>query len=150
VARLRVRVCPRADAGIDVPGLHFTDVIRAGGDVQRGRGACVRAASAIFHFLTDRSATQVVVSRNINHPRLGAERDGRPVFPAPKRRAKVSLLAGARLSIRVDLGPAALRVEAPEDVLFDEGLTFDELDRTIGSFEEPKIAVARDVDQSFD
>ena len=63
---------------------------------------------------------------------------------------EVGLLARAGLVRRIDFRPAGFRIEAREHVLVHVRLAFDEMDRTAAAFQEPQVAVARDVDQTFD
>ena len=47
-------------------------------------------------------------------------------------------LAGAGLVRGIDVGPAGHRIEAPEHVLVDVRLAFDELDRAGAALEKPE------------
>src|SRR5688572_25944303 len=98
---------PRSLTGIDVPGLHFADVV--GARVER-RPAALRARKAltwrVLHRYAGERAAQIVVGRNIDHPRLRAEGGGRPVLAAVGRRAELGALARARLARGIDIRPA--------------------------------------------
>ena len=140
---------PHARAGVDVPRLHFTDVIGARGDDKRARGAGVAAAGRVGGRTADQRAAQVLVGRNVEHARLGAERRRWPVLAAPVRRAEICALTGARLAGGVDVGTARDRVETAEGGLAHERLAFDEPDGAVAALEEPEIPVARHVDESL-
>src|SRR4030095_3535142 len=87
VLRLRIGVCPHPFTGVDLPRLHFADVVGAGSDGKGGRGAGVAAAGRVWDLLPDRGPAEILVGWNIDHPRLRTERDRRAVFSAPERRA---------------------------------------------------------------
>src|SRR5262249_44684635 len=74
----------------------------------------------------------------------------RPILAAPVRGTEFRRFAGSRLTRRVDIRTAGLRIYAAKHVLFDERFAVDEIDRAVGAFEEPQIAVARDVNESLD
>ena len=118
------------------------NVVRRAGEVA-GPACTITGAPVIV-------AAEILVGRDVDHPRLRAERDRRPVLAAPERRAEFRRLAGAGLVGRIDVGPSGLRIEALEHVLLHVRLAFDELDRAVRALEKPQIAVARDVDQPLD
>src|SRR5262249_20693923 len=55
-----------------------------------------------------------------------------------------------RFVLEIDIRTTGLRIETLENVLIDERLAFDELDRSRAALEEPDVTIARAVDQAFD
>ncbi len=141
---------PHALARVDVPRLHFADVIRAGSHREGVRRADVSLARPVRHRLAAHRLAEVFVGRDVDHARPGAEGNRRPVLPAPQRRAKRRFPGAAGLVLRIDVRPPGFRIEAPEHRLVHVGLAFHEVDRPVRALEEPEVAVARDVDQALD
>src|SRR4029450_7717283 len=129
----RVLVRPDAHAGIDVPRLYFAaDVRRA--RRHEGAGAYAaragkRFAAAVLDRHADQRAAQIVVRRDVDHPRLRVERDWWPVLPTVRAWTEFCFFVGAWLVNGVDLGFPRHWIEALEDVLRDVRFAFDELDR---------------------
>src|SRR5262245_60668351 len=61
----------------------------------------------------------------------------------------IGKFAGARFTGQVHVWPARFRIETLEDVLLHVRHAFYEVDLPVGSFEEPKITIASDVDQAL-
>src|SRR6266852_6046853 len=150
IRRVRVRVCPHSLASVDIPRLHFTDMVGARGS---GHGACRArewAAGRILHPLPRECGAQILVRGDVDHPGLRAESHWRPILATPKRRAEICLLVGARLVVGINLRPPGLRIHALENVLLHKWPAIDKIYRTLGALEEPEIAVASHVDQTTD
>ena len=85
---------------------------------------------------------------------FGLNAIGGQFLPPCNSGQKSRLLSRARLVRRIHVGTPGLRIEAPEHVLVDVRLAFDKFDasagRGIAAIEEPHVAVAGDVDQSFE
>src|SRR4029078_6664775 len=92
----------------------------------------------------------ILIGREIDDASGRAEGNRRPVLAAPVRRAEFGKPASARLTRWIDIGPAGFRIDAAEYVLLHKRLAVHEIDSPVGSFQEPQVAVARDVDQSLD
>src|ERR1700676_1537911 len=118
---------PNTLAGIDVPGLHFTYMISAGSDRETQFHTHKSSACFVFHFLTQRSLTEIVIGRDINHPRRRTESDRRPVLAAPQRWAVRHFFSGARLVVQIDLRPPGFRIQALEYILGNVRLALDEM-----------------------
>src|SRR5207244_11657139 len=103
------------------------------------RGTRVVAAGNVLDFAADRGSANILIGRDVNHPRLRAERDGRPVLPARQGWAMLHHVAGSGLVRRINIGTAGLRIEALEDVLLHERLAFDEVDLPVRTLEEPEV-----------
>src|SRR4029453_17838547 len=83
VRRLAVVMRPHALTSIDVPRLHFAKVIRAGRcESPETAYTHVGSAGSVNSLHTCARSTEVVVGRHIDHARLGAERNRRPVVAA--------------------------------------------------------------------
>src|SRR4029450_9053655 len=151
VRRLTVVMRPHALTGIDVPRLHLAKVIGAGRcESPETAYTHVGSAGSVNSLHTCARSTEVVVGRHIDHARLGAERNRRPVLAAVRVRAVFSLFAGPGLASRIDIGPTGLRVQASKHVLVHIPLPVDETNRSGAPLQEPEIAVAGDVDQALD
>src|SRR5262249_37183095 len=140
---------------VDVPGLHFAEMIRAGFHVGTSRaaatsGAGVSASCCVFRLNTEVRTAQIVICGDVYHAGLRAECDGRPVLAAVQVGAEVCALACTRFLGFVDFRPSGHRIEADVDILIDIRLAVDELDRALrGALEKPEISVACDVDESL-
>src|SRR5687768_15572119 len=83
VGGLRERMRPHPFARVDVPRLHFTDVLRARIRIQRGSGPAVAAALHVSHLAADQRRAEIFVSWNVNQTCLRIECRRRPVLRAP-------------------------------------------------------------------
>src|SRR5262245_47430520 len=82
VLRLSVRMRPDAFTGIDIPRLNFTDMVGALSHEECRPRTRVWAPRRIGDRGSDRRPAKILVRRNVDHPRLGTERDWRPVLAA--------------------------------------------------------------------
>src|SRR2546426_5904808 len=151
VRALCVVVRPYTLAGVNVPGLHFSEMVGArDGERLASSNSDERPAGRVLNLRAHVGATDVVIGRDINHPRLRTERDGWPVLSAVRSRTKVGAFAGAGFVSGVHVRTSGLGIQTPEHILIDVGFAFDELDRPRASLEEPQITIARDINQAFD
>src|SRR6187401_732254 len=116
VLRLGVLVRPDPLARVDVPRLNFADVVSPWGDGERRRGAGKRSAGHVLDLTANDAGAQVLVGGNVDHPRLGAEGDRRPVLAPPVRGTEIRGLAGPWLASWIDVRPSRFRIEASEHV----------------------------------
>ena len=73
---------PDPQAGVDTPRLHLAVMVGARHEFKAELRARVVLARDVLDFAADRRSTDILVRRNVDHPRLRAERDGRPVLSA--------------------------------------------------------------------
>src|SRR5438876_8394918 len=140
---------PDTPAGVDIPRLHFANMVGARGDRKVRRRACETTARHVFDFPSDGCHTQILIGRDVNHPGLRAESDWRPILAAPERWAEVCHLAGTGLSVRINLRASGLRVETLEHVLFHVRLALDEIDLAVRALKKQHVAVAVNVDVNY-
>src|SRR3977135_666858 len=115
---------PHLLAGVEIPRLQLADVIGAGDHLHHVlRDAHGALAAPAFGRLAGPLGAEILVSGDVEHPRLRAVGDRRPVLAAPQARAELRGLSGAGLAVLVDVGPAGLGVEGLEDVLAYVGFT---------------------------
>src|SRR5438067_1146383 len=150
VRRILERVRPRLLARVDVPRLHFADVIGARRDIHLVERARPPPAVRRVEHARDHHGAEVLLRRHVDHARLRVERAGLPVLASVPRRAEAGELADRCAMIGIDLGPPGLRIEARENVLVDVRLAFDEPDLAARPLEEIEIAAAGEVDEAAD
>src|SRR5262249_23696986 len=107
IRRSGIVVGPDSLARIHIPRLHLAEMVRARCcEGPAAANADKSRAGRVLNFSAHVRAADVVVGRNINHPRLRAERNRRPVLAPVRVRTEVGLLSSSRLPIRVDVRPA--------------------------------------------
>src|SRR5262249_30285701 len=130
--------------------LDFTVMIRARYDERPAASdSNERFAGGVLDRRPHVGSADVVIRGNVNHPRFRAEGDRRPVLPAVRSGTEVGAPVGDGYVLRVTVGPPGFGIETSKDILINERLAFDELDRACASLEEPQVPVARDIDQTF-
>ncbi len=137
---------PDSLAGIQVPGLQFSQVIgsaRAGTDGSENAVDVVPHIQALGLRFWDLTFWEVrayvVVRRDVEELCLRAPRLGGPVFAAANARAKLSALVRPRSLGLVDRGATGLRVNRRKDVVIGERKGMQE--REAVAIQNPKIAV---------
>ena len=90
-------VGPDLLAGVEIPGLHFADMIGALAEIQPARHAGVRLTGDIGDGTAEDRAAEVLVGRDVEQLGLRAVGDRRPILATPEARAEIRHLAGARL-----------------------------------------------------
>src|SRR5262249_9606238 len=150
VRALRVVVRPDEFAGVHVPRLHFTKMIGAGNSQWTAAADTdKRFARRVLDLRSHVRSADVVVGGNVDHAGLWTECNRRPVLAAVRSRTEVGTLARSGFAFGIHIRTAGLRIQASKDILKNERLAFNELDRTGASFQEPEISVTRCVNQAF-
>ncbi len=112
--------------------------------------AHVAFAGRVFDLFAHRCLAKILVGWDINHARLRTERDRRPVLAAPQRWAEGDLFPRTGLMVGINFRAAAFRINSLEHVLTHVWLAIDEVQTGGAALQEPQVAVAGDVHQTFD
>src|SRR2546427_4234051 len=146
-------VTPRPLHSVDVPGLDLAEVLRALVDGEADVGdvdARPPLSRDVLLDLAFHEPAVVVVGRDEEASHLGVVGGRRPVLAAPERRTEVGALTGLWNPLRMVVGTAGLRVDAPEHVLLDVRSGGDEPDPLPAPLQQVEGAVTRRVHQSLD
>ena len=140
-------VLPNSLAGVQVPGLKFSQVIGgacAGTDRSENAVDVVPHIKALglkfWHLTSWEVRADVVVRRDVEEFRLRAPRLGGPVFAATNARAALGALVRPRSLGLIDRGTTGLRVNRCKDVVIGEREGVQELQAI--AIQDPKVAVA--------
>src|SRR5207244_12473680 len=102
VGTLGIVMRPDALAGVDIPCLDFTEVIRPWSRERLASpDADKRSTRCVLDLRSHIRSTDVVIRWNINHPCLRTECNRRPVLSAVSAGAELGALAGSRLVRRI-------------------------------------------------
>src|SRR5579862_2814336 len=73
---------PDTLTGVHIPRLNFAEVVRTGGYAEVEARSHKARASIVLDWHSGGGRAGVLDGRHIDHPRLGTERDGRPILAA--------------------------------------------------------------------
>src|SRR3984893_4430245 len=102
------------------------------------------------HLLAGKAAAEILVGRNVDEAGLLAIRRRWPILAAPQRRTEFNPLANTRLVVRVDDGPAGLRLNSFPDIGRNERPAGDIVDAVGLALEYPEDGVAAGMNQALE